>query len=488
MTREVGRRSAHWDHPGQLLEALLAIAQVPTETGPLQSYLMLSEIDGRRSPERRLSPATVALLAGKFSEFSDQYLVFSEFPDLDDASIAAFLQVATSLDAISKSTLRGNAFGTFQASVGLWQILARQGEIPGAALNDSWQKVVGPFGKVASSTQLFDAGRTALKELLLSASGKTDPVLQEALINLLAGPPQSAPDAQRMHELIANRIRSVLDEQRLVSLDTLLALGDGLREVAGGNFSGNTLLPLAGELREFQMPQPIFRNSERDQWAAGIYNNRHTELQMHTNLAKIIKSPSTPQQLAEARGQLAPFLRDTLVGLNYAYYEPPGAQILHHNPLFVRSHDFSGETIMGQDLVWQAPQLFGAGSPAGGGAHLVGSLADLPFVLSQVEQDFISPENVQALIWREVVPALLTSAIVPRWWEVTPKELHAIALYQRAGEELLSGSSDNEDLRNKVLGILAERMLPQSLSRVNQAIQTKNVAAILPQVTPADTC
>ncbi len=138
---------------------------------------------------------------------------------------------------------------------------------------------------------------------------------------------------------------------------------------------------------------------------------------------------------------------------------------------------------MGQDLVWQAPQLFGAGSPAGGGAHLVGSLADLPFVLSQVEQDFISPENVQALIWREVVPALLTSAIVPRWWEVTPKELHAIALYQRAGEELLSGSSDNEDLRNKVLGILAERMLPQSLSRVNQAIQTKNVAAILPQVT-----
>ena len=50
MIREVGRRSAHWDHPGQLLEALLAIAQVPTETGPLQSYLMLSEIDGRRSP------------------------------------------------------------------------------------------------------------------------------------------------------------------------------------------------------------------------------------------------------------------------------------------------------------------------------------------------------------------------------------------------------------------------------------------------------
>src|SRR5256884_9699734 len=89
---------------------------------------------------------------------------------------------------------------------------------------------------------------------------------------------------------------------------------------------------------------------------------------MRTNLAKIIKSPSSSEQLVEARGQLAPFLRDTLVGLNYAYYEPPGAQILHHNPLFVRSHDFAGDTVIGLERVWQAPQLFGAGSPAGG-AH-----------------------------------------------------------------------------------------------------------------------
>src|SRR2546421_648873 len=433
--RDVGRRAAHWDHPGQLLEALLAIAQAPTETGPLQSYLMLSEIDGRRSPQRRLSPETVALLAGKYSEFSDQYLVFSEFPDLDDASIAAFLQVATSLDGIAKSTLRGNAIGTFQASVGLWQILARQGEIPGAALNDSWQKLMRPFGKIGSSTQLFDAGRTALKELALAATGKAD-ASQDKIINLLAGPPQSAPEAQRIHELIATRIRSVLDGQRLVSLDTLLALGEGLREGAQGTISSNNLLPLAGELREFEMPQPIFRNSERDEWAAGIYNNRHTELQMRTNLAKIIKSPSSSQQLAEARGQLAPFLRDTLVGLNYAYYEPPGAQILHHNPLFVRSHDFAGDTVIGLNRLWQAPQLFGAGSPAGGGAHLVGSLADLPYVLATAEQDFIAPQNVQALIWRELVPGLLTNSVVPRWWNVSQNELHAVSLYQQCGKEL----------------------------------------------------
>src|SRR6266436_2972816 len=208
--RDWGRRAAHWNRPGQLLEALFAISREPTDTGPLQSYLMLSELDGRRSPEHRLSPKTVALLAGKFSQFSDQYLIFSEFPDLDDASIAAFLQVVTTLSSISKNPLRGNALGTFQASVGLWQILARQGEIPGATLNDSWQKVIQPFGKIGSSTQLLDAGRAALKDLMLAATGKAD-ASQDKIINLLAGPDQVAPEAQRMHELIADRIRSVLD-------------------------------------------------------------------------------------------------------------------------------------------------------------------------------------------------------------------------------------------------------------------------------------
>src|SRR5438105_5418257 len=118
---------------------------------------------------------------------------------------------------------------------------------------------------------------------------------------------------------------------------------------------------------------------------------------MRTNLAKIIKSPSSSEQLVEARGQLAPFLRDTLVGLNYAYYEPPGAQILHNNPLFVRSHDFSGFSIIGAERPWQTPELFGIGTPAGGGAYLIGSLADLPYALAMTEEDFIAPENVQAL-------------------------------------------------------------------------------------------
>ena len=99
-------------------------------------YMAISELDSRRSPGHRLTPATVRLLARKFEEFSDQYRIFSEFPELSDESIALFLDVAQGLNSVP-TAVRGNAFGTFQAIVGIWQILARQGQIPNSHLNDS---------------------------------------------------------------------------------------------------------------------------------------------------------------------------------------------------------------------------------------------------------------------------------------------------------------------------------------------------------------
>jgi hypothetical protein len=484
--RQFSRRSRHWDNASQLLEGMFGISRVQVESGPLQSYLGLLELDDKRAPKHQLRPETVSLLVSNFPEFSAQYAIFSEFPDLDDTSITSFLNTASALNKISNSSLRGNALGIFQATIGLWQILARQNQIRTPELSDSWQKLIKPFGKITSATQLFDSGRGSVRALLLEATGKPE-ASQDKIIELIAGPDQSSPDSQRVHQQLANRIRTVLDEQRLVSLDTVLTLGDALHDIAHVKSARDTLLSLAGELREFEMPQPIFRNSERVQWAEGIYNNRHTDLQMRTDLTKVIKSPVSSEQLAVARGQLAPFLRDVLVGLNYAYYEPPGAQLLHHNPLFVRSHDFSGETVSGLEKVWQAPRLFGVGSPAGGGAHLVGSLADLPYVLSMTEQDFIAPENVQALIWREVVPGVLTSAIVPRWWEVGRNELHAIALYQQGGEELLATSVQNEELRGKVLSILSDRMSPRNRERVELALRSGGLVELLPQLMPADT-
>ena len=485
VVRDWGKRSAHWTGPEELLAALFNLSRVDTSDGPLQMYLLFSQLESTRPTARQLKPETMRELAKRFNEYSEQYLIFCEFPELDDASVISFVGAADAINDIGNHTLRGNAMGTFQANIGLWQILARQGQIPRAKLNESWQAAIKPFEKFSASAQLFEAGRKSLGAVLQGANASAS-ASQDQVIQLIAGP-EGPGAAEHVHLEIAKKIHSVMDGQRLVSLDTLLALDDGLKQFAKGEVQGSALLPLAGELREFEMPRPIFTSSERTEWAAGIYNNRHTELQMQTDLTKVLKSSPSRAKLEEARGELAPFLRDTLVGLNYAYYEPPGAQLLRINPLFVRSHDFSGDSVSGVEGLWRAPELFGQGSPAGGGAHLVGSLADLAYVLSDAEQDFISPENVQALIWKEVVPGLLSNAVLSRWWHVSRNELHAVALYQRAGEELVTASASNEELHSKVLDIFSERMSPERTSWLDHALREGHSQDWLSKITPADT-
>ena len=491
IVKEWGKRAGGWNNPEQLVEGMVAISRVSSREGPLNSFLALTEIDRGRSPDQRLNLATARLLAAKFERFGDQYLVFSEFPSLSNAAITRFITVAEGLNRIPDRLLRADALGIVQANIGLWQILARQGQIPVGSMNDSWLKALNPFATIQSSNQLFEAGRNSLGELMRAATGR--PALsQDAIIALLAGPDQTSPEGQQVRQELANRMRLVLDDQRLVSLDTLLALGDGLNQMANGKGASDFLVPLAGELREFEMPKPLFTTRERSEYAAGLYSNRHTILQMRTDLAKVLKSQATPSEISEARGQLTPFLRDTLVGLNYAYYEPSGAQMLHNNPLFVRSHDFSGGDYSGEaatagEQTWRTPRLFGRGWTASGGAHLIGSMADLPYVLAKVEQDFIVPRNVQSLIWEDLVPGLMTSAILPRWWGVTRNELHAVTLYQRTGEELMTAAAENEKVRQTVMSIFSDRMLPQRSEEVERALRAGREGEALSQTTPAET-
>jgi len=486
IVREWAKRSHSWNNPEQLLEAMVSVSRIETDSGPLQIYLMMSEIDSSRPQQQHLSDGTVRLLASKFAQFSSWYPIFAEFPNLNDTSIIRFINIADGINEISNPALRGNTLGSFQANIGLWQILARQGEIPASAINTSWQKAVEPFAKISSSAQLFDATRNSLSELLVASTGNANRS-EDEIIQLLAGPAQQTPEGQRMRRELAAKIASVLEDQRLVSLDTLFALSDGLSDMAHGKPAAPHLLGLAGELREFELPRPIFTSSEKINWAPPVYSARHAELQIKTDLTKVIKSPGSPAQLDAARGQLAPFLRDTLVGLNYAYYEPPGAQILHNNPLFVRSHDFSGITIMGAERLWRSPELVGIGTPAGGGAYLLGSLADLPYALAETEEDFIAPENVQALIWKESVPDLLVSSILPRWWGISANELHAVALYQKSGEEILTAAAKDPQLKTKVITILSDRMTPRRLERTEEALQSQaDLAAFLPRMMPAD--
>src|ERR1700712_1302973 len=66
------------EHPEQFLDAMVAFSRVVTDTGPLQIYLTMCELDSGRPPTQRLSPQTVSLLASQYSQFNNWYLVFSE--------------------------------------------------------------------------------------------------------------------------------------------------------------------------------------------------------------------------------------------------------------------------------------------------------------------------------------------------------------------------------------------------------------------------
>jgi hypothetical protein len=85
-----------------------------------------------------------------------------------------------------------------------------------------------------------------------------------------------------------------------------------------------------------------------------------------------------------------------------------------------------------------------------------------------------------------LTPGLLSSAILPRWWDVSPLELHAIALYQRTGEELLTASAKDAVLRKQVLAILSDRVPPQRASEIEQSLRSGQASEVLQEMMPAD--
>ncbi|MGH9470446.1 MAG: hypothetical protein ACRD1N_08910 [Terriglobia bacterium] len=487
LVREWAGRAKGWKSSDDVVGAMFGLSRVNSETGPLQLFLATVDIDYARTPAERLNPRTVRLLAANFSEFGDQYPIFAEFHALNNGSIARFISVAQALNRIHEHTTQGDAVGIFQANVSLWEVLARQGEIPTADWNDSWQRVVNPFDHVSTDRDAFNAAQRSLGALMRAASG-TPQISQAALINLLAGPSLDGDQGQRVRQDLAYRMQSAMEAQGLIPLETLFALGNGLDHLSHGRPVPANLIREAGALREFKMPKPLFSTGERAEWSYGLFSNPHLQAETteEKDLAKIIKSPPSEKGIAAVRAQLTPFLRDTLVGLNYAYYQPPGDQMLYNNPIFVRSHDFSGQAITGRDQAWKTPMIFGRGWTASGGAHLVGSLANLPYVLARVEQNFIVPDNVQALIWEDLVPTFLTNSVVPRWWRVTPDELHAVALYQQFGTDLVTASLQNQELEQKVIDILSGRMLPSQSGAEAEALRAGDREQALSLLAPAD--
>jgi len=70
---------------------------------------------------------------------------------------------------------------------------------------------------------------------------------------------------------------------------------------------------------------------------------------------------------------------------------------------------------------------------------------------------------------------------------VSRNELHAAALYQRSGEELITAAANDPELRTKVMLILDDRMVPRMTNDIERSLRDGRVTETLLQMTPADT-
>ena len=153
------------------------------------------------------------------------------------------------------------------------------------------------------------------------------------------------------------------------------------------------------------------------------------------------------------RPALAPLLRDTLLAFNYAHYAPPGAQILYTNPTVRAQPRFPRDAGHHSHLARHRDCTAPAG-PRTRGGRLVGSLSTLPYALAEAEQNFLIPAQTQALIWGDLVPQMILSAKIPRWWNVTPAQVHWVGLHMRYGRELMAEAALDPELRKQVVDTL----------------------------------
>jgi hypothetical protein len=476
------RAAPAWKDTDDVLEALFGLSRKITENEPLKMFMALTDID--RNRVQPLKAVTVDRLLREYHNLHDQYPLFAEVPTISDETILAFIDTAHAVNSIHDQGLRADAAGTSQALIGLWQIFARQKTISAADADATLAGILTPFAKIQNEREIFDAGQAGVRLLLKATNSPANASPQDRLIDLLAGAaPAEISDTHQ--QMIEDMIR-VFEAQRLASLSDLFTLADNLDSVTRGEKLNTQLAQkLASRISEIQLPRSAMSGMEKNSMAFGYWTERHIDAQRKVNFRVAIdKAANDPGKLKELRGQLAPFLRDTLVGFNYLHYAPPGAQILHTNPLFVRSHDFIG--IQGSEQTWKVTQVFGSGWPASAGGRLVGSLIALPYALAEAEQNFLIPSKEQALIWGDLVPQMMLTAVIPRWWSVSSAQLHYVGTQMRYAEELLAESALSPQTRGRVIAGLEAYAPPARLKKVERLLAGGDVQGAEDNVVPSE--
>ncbi|MGP0072776.1 MAG: hypothetical protein ACLPWF_12690 [Bryobacteraceae bacterium] len=479
---KLSRDAVNWKDADDVIEALFGLCRKAAENEPLKIFMALSDVDRHR--QTPLDSKTADRLARSYHSLGAQYAIFAEASDVSNGTIDQFLDTADSIDDIHDLGLRSDAAGTLQALIGLWQIFCRQGSITPADQDRTLAAILTRFAKVKTEGDIFDGGRAGVQTLLTATQSPAGVSAQDRMLDLLAG--TSLPDTSDTHNQLVEDMIRIFEAQRLISLSSIFDLVDQLESLAKGEKTSSALLTkTAARISEIQLPRTSLSGSERNTLSFGYWPEKHIENERKLTLRAFIeRAGNDPKKLDEIRSLMAPFLRDTLIGFNYVHYAPPGAQVLYTNPLFVRSHDFIG--VQGTHNTWTNTEVAGTGWPTSAGGRLVGSLASLPYALAEAEQNFLIPSREQALIWGDLVPQLLLTATVPRWWNVTPAQLHWVALHMDYGETLLAEAAVNAERRQMVLDALSQYAMPARVAQVRGLLQQAQVSAALTSVMPSE--
>jgi hypothetical protein len=468
------RSAASWRSSDDLLESLFALSRKTVENEPLKIFLALNDIDRNRA--KPISSRLAARLVSAHRIYGSQYSLFADGPGLSEASMNRFLDTCADMSSIRDTLLKADTVGSFQALVELWRIAAIRNDLSGNAQDTSFAKLIAPFGHVRQEQELFDADRSALDALLLSmrlqATGSSR---QEQLVEYLVGKLHSA-DSSAPFSPAENFLR-VFDTQRLVSLDNLFVLGD-----RKGNLDAKTLKSINAQIErvtEAESARGSLSSEERNSFAVGYWSTRHVDQERKFNLDKALKGGDKK----DIREALAPFLRDSLVGLLYSYYAPAGAQLLLTNPQFVRSHDFIGPE--NSAATWRMTEVAGSGWPASAGGRLTGSLASLPYAVAEAEQNFLTPRREQALIWADLVPQMIADVTITRWRDIKPVQVRWVSLHIQRGRNLLATAALDPAVEGPVLNSYSRFTTPAKVEWLQEHLGAGHFSETVSEIPPS---
>ena len=81
---------------------------------------------------------------------------------------------------------------------------------------------------------------------------------------------------------------------------------------------------------------------------------------------------------------------------------------------------------------------------------------------------------------------MILSAKIPRWWHVTPAQIHWVGLHLRYGRELLAEAALDSELRAQVVAALGMLAAPARTSQVAALLEQGAVKEALDRVTPSE--